>query len=149
EGGRSRINDALSKLTSSVVPDYTVALDATGANVVVSRVAPGHEMAPSFSGVVTSEVAKLLPPRSSYTPAVWANALNPAILNKVLVEKVPGQANAAYKKVLPAPTATVGVVDPVRRAAALTAARHVVDRESRMAGLLVSLNQRHQYGVLE
>lgn len=145
----SRLADTIKKLEDLLVADYSLQLDPSGAGVRVDRVAPAHEATtPSFQGVVVADIARRLPPRTNYTPAIWQAVLTPGALNTILVEMVPGEANAAYHKVMPSGGMTATVNDP-RRAAAFAAARQVVEKESRIAGLLLILNQRHQYGILE
>src|SRR5437867_3963911 len=137
-GAQSRMGSILAEILKSLSVQFSIQVDATGTGVNIDGIAPGYlQNAPAFEGVVVAEVAHALPPRSTYTPAVWPTVLTVPNMARILGEKVLTPANAAYRRVLSSPAVATLVVpgpDAQHRAAGLAAARRVLDRECRGAG---------------
>lgn len=109
-----------------------------------------------FDSVVLDRVAMRLPPYEEYTPAVWADALNPSRLDAILKKDVAELYSQVYQELhrtdhprLAALSRSHPPSEAAGRASELGAFEHQVRYESSVAGALLFLQKEKAHRTLE
>jgi hypothetical protein len=146
-GARTRLGDIVGRLAESVQPSYTARFAAADCALSVESIATGTVTgAPSFGGILATEIAASLPAKDQYTPDVWSKFASDDFLDGVLKERVAPAAVDRYRELCSKPAVNR---QHQRGAQAEAEVRAMLDRESRTAGLLQSLAKNGRFGILE
>lgn len=146
-GVRIRLGDSVARLAGAIRSDYSVSFAPADCSVQVGALGLGVlSGAPSFAGLVATEIAQELPAKQDYRPEVWKKLASADYLAKVLTEKVTLAAVALYRELCGKPAISR---DIQRGHGGEVEVRALLDRESRTAGLVQSLAKNGRFSVLE
>lgn len=100
---------------------------------------------PAFAGFVTSHIANSLPAADKVTPEVWDRVLNKDVLNNILQTQVAPKITQTYQVMLRRGEAAR---QSNAHAQAEAAAKDILAKESRSAGILQMLKENGQFSIL-
>ncbi|PZS18758.1 MAG: hypothetical protein DLM57_05710 [Pseudonocardiales bacterium] len=147
-GVRTRLGDSVARLAGAVRPDYAVSFAPADCALEVGSIGPGQlSGAPSFGGVVATQITQDLPSKKDYTPAVWKKLAGADYLGELLTAKVTPAAVALYTELCSKPALTREMERGSHGGE--VEVRALLERESRTAGLVQSLAKNGRFSVLE